>query len=112
MYTGIEIDNHIGRFDTGKVYWIDATGTQHELISYARGTTIELLNCEKNIFYICDPDMYPALNPGINKTVMKQCYQQYKTTGTVKLRFEATDVKGATGYSVATVLNHELFDLD
>ena len=106
-----EILNHIGRFVKGAVYWLDENEQPHTLISYSNTGNL-LLNGERYNFYICNPDQYPTENPGINADVMRQCYLQYVTKGTVKLKFEATDSKGASGYSIATVMNHDLFDLD
>lgn len=43
---------------------------------------------------------------------MKECYDTYVKAGTVKLKFVAKDSKGESGSADATILNHDLFDLD
>lgn len=114
MYSNEEdILSHIGRFNQGYVYWIDASGDKHVLIEYEPSTN-RLLNGEKNSFYICDPYVNDK-NTGVayqSKEVMKACYDEYTKAGTVKLYFEAIDSKGAPGSSTATIVNHDLFDLD
>lgn len=109
-----DILSHIGRFDQGNVYWIDGDGNKQLLIHYEYGTKNILLNGEKNTFYICDPYTNDK-NTNVeykDKKVMKACYDAYAKSGTVKLYFEAIDSKGESGFSEATVVNHELFDLD
>lgn len=115
MYSNeADILSHIGRFAQGDVYWIDGNGAEKLLIHYEYGTKNILLNGEKNTFYICDPDTND-MNTNVeyaNRTNMKDCFNAYTASGTVKLKFVATDSKGESGSAEATVLNHDLFDLD
>lgn len=72
------------------------------------------VNGERNTFYICDPYNNDK-NTNVkyaDKAVMKQCYDTYVKAGTVKLKFVAIDSKGEFGSADATILNHDLFDLD
>lgn len=115
MYSNeADILSHIGRFDKGDVYWIDGNGDERLLIHYQYGTDNILLNGERNTFYICDPYNNDK-NTNVkytDKAVMKECYDTYVKAGTVKLKFVAIDSKGEFGSADATILNHDLFDLD
>ena len=115
MYSNeADILSHIGRFDKGDVYWIDGNGDERLLIHYQYGTDNILLNGERNTFYICDPYNNDN-NTNVkytDKAVMKECYDTYVKAGTVKLKFVAIDSKGEFGSADATILNHDLFDLD
>ena len=109
-----DILNHIGRFNEGHVYWVKPDGTKVILLDYAnKPGANKLLNGEKNTFYVCNPGDAGNKNPSnMNNANMAACFAEYEKTGTVKLYFNAIDSMGAEGFSYATIINHDIFDLD
>ncbi len=123
-YPGDEeaIKNHIGRFQSGAIYYVDPiTGEEKVLIEYNRTTGPYLLNGEPTELIIYNPyASYPSSQweslanseTDQKKKNMYECYIQYMQGGLVDLVVEAADYAGATGRSNVQVVQQELFPLD
>ncbi len=123
-YPGDEdaIREHIGRFQSGAIYYVDPdTGEQKVLIEYNRTTGPYLLNGEPTEFKIYNPyegqpasswNSLAASETDPKKRNMYDCYMQYINGGIVDLLVESSDYAGATGYSYVQVVQQELFPLD
>lgn len=109
---------HIGRFNSGAVYWVDQNGTEKILVNYKYGTADVVLNGEKTTFTLYDPfagatDVAAAYAAGTQvQKNMYDCYQEYLTNGLTNLKIQVSDSYGETGTSYVKISEHELFDLD
>lgn len=119
--TETEIREHIGRFTSGKVYYVTPGGDKKVLFEYSRSNPSNyLLNGEQTSIVIENPfegltgsaltNAYNAADT--KKKNMYDCYKEYIDTGSVDLSIEVSDHDGATGKSTVTIVEHALFDLD
>ncbi len=112
-----EVEEHIGRFDSGAVYWND-NGTYRVLKTYSRTGSADnyLLNGEVEDFVIYNPlDRGMTMDQINANTLLKNmydCYNAYNNNSQVDLVIEATDYYGETGSCIIQVVEQELFDLD
>lgn len=113
-----DILDHIGKFNSGAVYWIDDLGAKRPLIYYSHDSSNFILNGEESSFKLYDPfegaaDVTAAYNAASDADKnMYDCYQAYITEGSVNLSVEVSDVYGETGYGNLKIVEHQLFDLD
>ena len=116
-YPEAEWNEHIGRFASGMLYWVDEGGNTRPLKKYNRTNPSNyLLNGETTSFTIYNPlengKTMEQINADMYLKNMYDCYMLYQTKGTVELRVDATDYYGETGTSTIHVTKQELFDLD
>ena len=116
-YPEEEWNDHVGRFASGAIYWIDASGTLRPLKKYNRTNPDNyLLNKVTTDFTIYNPldrgKTMEQINADMYLKNMYECYMLYQEKGTVELRVEATDYYNETGTSTIHVTKQELFDLD
>lgn len=117
-YPEAQWKEHIGRFDSGAIYWVDeATGTSKLLKTYNRTNSADyLLNGETTDFVIYNPldKGYTEAQINANSLLknMYDCYMYYDEKGKIELRVDATDYYGETGSCIIQVIEQELFDLD
>lgn len=123
-----EIREHIGRFTSGKVYYVTPSGDKKILYEYSRtDKKYYLLNGEPTSIIISNPFASKPLSAtdadSFRKTNdykkasekdrnMYDCYVEYTNSGSVDLAVEVSDHDGATGKSTISIVEHALFDLD
>lgn len=115
-YPAAEVEQHIGRFQGGGVYWKDGD-TLKPLKYYSRTGSADdyLLNGEVKQFYIYDPTTNHStaeINADPLLKNMLDCYNAYNNNNQVDLVVQATDYYGETGSCIIQVVNQELFNLD
>ena len=116
-YPEEEWDEHIGRFDSGAIYWKNSEGELKVLKRYDRDNPDNyLLNGEITEFVLFNPIEKGYTMDQINSNEylknMYDCFIEYSGTGMIDLQVDVTDYYPETGSCTIQVVSQQLFELD